>query len=119
MKTIVDAETGEILEVETENEIAERVLTEAVHIDHETFEIISSLLYYQEQFDIFKMKLEEAMKSNGIKKWDNDYFTATIRADSVQKRVDTERLKKDGLYEQYIKLIPQKGGLAIRFKEKV
>ena len=36
LKTIVNAETGEIEEVETENEIAERTLTEVGAIDKET-----------------------------------------------------------------------------------
>lgn len=117
MKSIIDNETGEVIEVETDNEIAERKLYEVGAIDKETYEMLESYKYYEDQFKIFKYKLEKAMEENGIKKWDNDYFTATVKEDSTQKRVDTERLKEDGLYDQYLKLVFVKGGLQIRFKK--
>ena len=118
MKTIVDPNTGEIIEVEDSNEIAERKLNEIGVIDQETFEMIEMFLYYEEQFDLFRYKLEKAMTENGIKKWDNDRFTATVKDASIQKRVDTERMKEDGIYEKYLKLVPNKGGLQIRLKGK-
>lgn len=119
MKQIVDNETGEIIEVKDDNEQTTELLTNAGVLDKEVYEIIDSMLYYQDQFETFKHKLEEAMRENGIKKWDNDYFTATVKEDYLQKRVDTERLKKDGLYENYLKLVPTKGSLSIKFKKGV
>ena len=118
LKTIVNAETGEIEEVETENEIAERTLTEVGAIDKETYEVLESYLYYKEQVETFKFKLEKAMRENGIKSWKNDYFTATLKDEYMQKRVDADRLKDDGLYEKYLKLVPVKASLQIKFKEK-
>lgn len=117
MKSIIDNETGEIIEVETENEIAERKLYEVGAIDKETYEMLENYKYYQEQYETFKYTLEKAMRENGIKKWDNDYFTATVKEDSTQKRVDVDRLKEDGLYDNYLKLVYSKGGLQIRFKK--
>lgn len=117
MKQIIDGETGEIIEVETSNEIAERTLVEVGAITQETYEMLASFRYYQEQYELFKYQLEKAMIENGIKKWDNDYFTATIREESMQKRVDTERLKDDGIYEKYLKLVPVKNGLVVKFKK--
>jgi len=119
MKQIIDNETGEIITVQDENEKTEELLVKDGVLDKETYEIISNMLYYQDQFKIFKSKLEDAMRKNGIKKWYNDYFTATVREDSLQKRVDNDRLKEDGLYEKYLKLVPTKGGLTIKFKEKI
>lgn len=119
MKTIIDNETGEVIEVEEQNEIATRLFTDLGVIDKETYEILDSYLYYKEQLEVFRYKLEKAMKEHDIKKWDNDYFTAIDRADSIQKRVDVEKLKEDGLYEKYIKLVPTKGGLQIKFKKGV
>lgn len=119
MKTIIDNETGEVIEIEEQNEIATRLFTDLGVIDKETYEILDSYLYYKEQLETFRYKLEKAMKEHDIKKWDNDYFTAIDRADSVQKRVDVDKLKEDGIYEKYIKLVPTKGGLQIKFKKGV
>lgn len=117
MKQIIDNETGEIVEVEESNEIAERKLYEVGAIDKETFEMLESFRYYNEQYELFKYQLEKAMKENNIKSWKNDYFTATIKEDAIQKRVDTDRLKEDGLYDKYLKLVSVKGGLSIKFKK--
>ena len=119
MKQIIDNETGEIITVQDENEKATELMVNAGVLDKEVYEIIDSMLYYQEQFETFKHKLEKAMKDNGIKKWETDYFTATVKDDYLQKRVDTDRLKEDGLYEKYLKLIPTKGSLSIKFKKGV
>lgn len=118
MKQIIDNETGEIVEVEEQNEIAERKLYELGAIDKETFEMLESFRYYQEQYEIFKYKLEKAMIENGIKSWKNDYFTATVKEESTQKRVDTDRMKEEGIYDKYLKLVLVKGGLQIRFKKE-
>lgn len=119
MKTIVDAETGEVIEIEEANEVTTKLFTDLGVIDKETYEILDSFLYYKEQYELFRHKLEEAMDEHNIKKWDNDYFTATNKSDSLQKRVDTERLKEDGLYQKYLKLVPVKGGVQIKFKKGV
>lgn len=116
MKQIIDAETGEVIEVEEKNELVEKKLLEIGAIDRETYEMIESYLYYQDQYETLKYKLKKAFEENGIKKWDNDYFIATLKDESMQKRVDTERLKDDGLYEKYLKLVPVKSSLQIRFK---
>lgn len=118
MKKIIDNDTGEIIEVEEGNELVERKLFEVGAIDEKTYEFLEQYLTIHEQYEIFKYKLLQAMKENGIKSWKNDYFTATVKEESIQKRVDSERLKEDGLYEKYLKLIPVKESLMIKFKEK-
>lgn len=112
---IVDNETGEIL---NENEYAERRLVKAGAIDQDTYEILEMFLYYQEQFETFRFKLEKAMRENGIKQWNNDYFVATVKDGTVQTRVDTNKLKEDGLYEQYSKTVQVKPSLMIKFKDQ-
>ena len=117
MKQIIDNDTGEIIEVEEPNEIAERKLYEIGAIDESTFEFLEHYQYVQDQYETFKYKLLQAMKENGIKKWENDYFTATVKEESLQKRVDNDRMKEDGIYEKYLKLVPVKESLTIRFKK--
>lgn len=116
MKQIIDNETGEIIEVEDKNEIVSKKLLEIGTIDKETFEMLESYLYYQDQFETLRFQLKKAFEENGIKKWENDYFTATLKEESLQKRVDIERLKDEGLYEKYLKLVPVKSSLQIKFK---
>ena len=118
MKKIIDEKTGKIIEVEEPNELVEKKLYEIGAIDEATFEFLEQYLTYQEQYEIFKFKLMTAMKENGIKSWKNDYFTATLKEEGLMKRVDNDRLKEDGLYEKYLKLIPVKESLTIKFKEK-
>ena len=116
MKTIVDQETGELIEVEEENEIATRKLYEIGAITDDTADFIEQYLMMKERYETFLYQLEKAMRDNNIKKWDNDEFVATITEETIQKRVDNERLKADGLYEKYLKLVNVKGGIRVKFK---
>ena len=117
MKTIIDAETGELVEVETPNELAVRKLTELGVIKQGTLDMLSNYVYYKEQFDLFKHELEKAMTENGIKKWDNDYFVASATEETTQVRLDTDRLKEDGVYDRYLKVVPVKASVRVRFKK--
>lgn len=116
MKQIIDAETGEIVEIEDYNEIALRTLTEVGAVTDSTLDEINMCLAYQDRFETLKYIIGKAMRENGIKKWETDDFTFTITDDTIQKRVDNDRLKEDGLYEKYLKLVPVKG--SVRFKAK-
>lgn len=116
MKKIIDSDTGEILDVEEENELVEKKLFEVGAIDEYTMDFIEQYLTIVEKYEMFKHVLYQAMKENGIKTWKNDYFTASIKDESIQKRVDNDRLKADGLYEKYLKLVPVKESLQIKMK---
>ena len=116
MKKIIDTDTGEIVEVEEENELIEKMLYEVGAIDEQTNDFIEQYLTIVEKFEMFKHVLYQAMKEHNIKTWKNDYFTATIKDESIQKRVDNDRLKADGLYEKYLKLVPVKESLQIKMK---
>ena len=118
MKRIIDDLTGEVIEVEEENEIAERKLHEVGVVSEQIIEMILQYQRYKEEFEIFKFKLQQAMKENGIKTWKTDDFTASLKSESIRKQVDTDRLKQDGLYEKYLKLVPSKESLVIKFKGK-
>lgn len=116
MKKIIDSDTGEILDVEEENELVEKKLFEVGAIDEYTMDFIEQYLTIVEKYEMFKHILYQAMKENNIKTWKNDYFTASIKDESIQKRVDNDRLKADGLYEKYLKLVPVKESLQIKMK---
>ena len=119
MEYRVNEETGEVEENQADmrNDLIEKKMFEVGAIDKETFEMISMYLYYEQQIDLLKYKLQKAMEENGIKKWDNDYFTATLTEETLRKSVDTQKLKDDGLYEKYLKLSHIKAGIRIKFKD--
>lgn len=48
-----------------------------------------------------KMELLYAMEECGIKKYENPLFSVTYIAPHERTYVDTEKLKKDGLYDEY------------------
>ena len=77
MREIVDYETGEVKMVEDENEIVEKKLMEIGVITEQTADFIEEYLTMKQQWEIFRHILEKAMRENGIKSWQNDYFTAT------------------------------------------
>lgn len=116
MKLEIDELTGEVIETEDTNDIATRKLMECGAITESTYELLDNYLMYQQQYEVFKNALLKAMKENNIKSWSNEYFTATYIDESLQKRVDTDKLKAKGLYEENLKLIPIKERLNIRFK---
>lgn len=117
MKKIIDNETGEIIEVEESNDLAERKLYEVGAIDEYTNDFLNDYFEILEQYEIFKEKLQEAMIKNNIKSWKNKYFTATLIGSQTKKSVDTERLKNDGLYDKYLRLIEVKPSVSIRRKK--
>lgn len=117
MKRIINKD-GEVIEVEEKNELVEKKLYEVGAIDEATYDLLEQYLTMKEQYEIFRYKLQKAMSENGIKSWKNDYFTATIKPESTQKRLDTERLKEDGVYNKYLKLVPVKESITIEFKKE-
>ena len=117
MKTIVDRETGEIIEVEETDGLIEKVLTDEGIITESTNDFLSDFFEMQERYEIFKEALMEAMNKYSIKKWSNKYFTATVKDETVQKRVDVERMKEDGIYPNYVKFVTVKPSLSIRRKK--
>ncbi|MBQ0112051.1 MAG: hypothetical protein KBT03_02880 [Bacteroidales bacterium] len=121
MKTIVNSETGEIIEIEETNEIVEKKLNEIVSLD-DVLDAIEMLETYEQKLNMYKAQLKEPLiklfKENGIKTFKNDYLTISYVESTLQKRVDNERLKQDGLYEKYLKLVPVSEQIRITKKGK-
>lgn len=113
---IVDELTGELIEKEDSNQLIEKKMYEVGAIDEKTYEMLEQFLYYKEQYETFKYLLHKAMEENDVKKWDNELFLAYRTPSGLQKRVDVEKLKADGLYDKYSKYIPVKDKLTIKLK---
>ena len=122
MKQIIDNDTGEVIEVEETYEIVQRELNE-VGVDYEEyFEKQIQFKALKEQMEIWEQKnrdvIQKIFEKHNIKSLKTEEGTISYIGDGIQKRVDTERLKQDGLYEMYLKLVPTKAHLMIKAKEK-
>lgn len=122
MKQIIDNDTGEVIEVEETYEIVQRELNE-VGVDYEEyFEKQIQFKALKEQMEIWEQKnrdvIQKIFEKHNIKSLKTEEGTISYIEEGIQKRVDTERLKQDGLYEMYLKLVPTKAHLMIKAKEK-
>ena len=122
MKTIIDNETGELIEVEETTELVERELNEVGVNYEEYFDKQIQYKALKEQMEMWEQEnrevIQKVFEKYNIKSLKTEYGSISYIAESSQKRVDTDRLKEDGLYEKYLKIIPTKAHLMIKAKEK-
>lgn len=98
METI-DAMTGELIEREDPNQVAERKLRELGVITDQTFDLFRHQRDVNEQVETVKYVLKNAMKDNGIKKWDNELFSCSVTPEGTRTVFDSERAKEMTLLE--------------------
>ena len=98
METI-DAMTGELIEREDPNQVAERKLYELGVITDQTYDFLRHKRDVDEQYETFKFVLKGAMKDNGIKKWDNELFSCSVTPEGTRTVFDSERAKEMTLLE--------------------
>ena len=89
-------------------------------IAEETMQKMKAL---HDQYVMFKdmdTQIKEAvlklMRENGIKKIDNDVFSITYTAPTKRETVDNQKLKDQGLYDSFIKVVPVKDSVKITYK---
>lgn len=118
MKTIIDEETGELIEVEDKNDLVAKEMNEII-----TDDFIDKLVqfeYLEQQIEMFKTEhreqIKEIFKKYGIKSFKNDYITITYVPESKKKIIDTNRLKNDGLYDFYSKESDVKESIRVSLK---
>ena len=97
-----------------------KVENNEIIVAQETIEQMRKLNEYKVQFDILTEKvrdaLKKAMSENGVKKIENEVFTAVYKAPTQRQTVDTTRLKEEGLYDEYSKFVPVKDSVTVTFK---
>lgn len=98
METI-DAMTGELIEREDPNKVAERKLRELGVITDQTFDLFRHQRDVNEQVETVKYVLKNAMKDNQIKKWDNELFSCSVTPEGTRTVFDSERAKEMTLLE--------------------
>lgn len=122
MKTIIDNQTGELVEVPDNNELVVKELEDKGIITSDYLDKLEQLAYLKEQIETHDFQcrevIKEVFKKYGVKSCKSDYITISYVDEHMQKRVDNERLKADGLYDKYIKFVPVKESIRVSLKGK-
>ena len=120
MKTIIDQETGELIEVQEDNELVVKELEDLGIITDDYLNKLEQLAYFKQQVEMFETKnrevIKEVFKKYGVKSCKSDYLTISFIEEHMQQRVDTDALKKDGLYDKYSKFSVVKESIRIKLK---
>ena len=131
-----DAVTGEVIQVEDPNQVAERKLTEVGAIDSNTFNFLNDYREMCERYDIFRNSLKTAMEENFIKKWETNEVSFSVTPEGTRQAFDTDRaknmklsdflsilinmdkadLERISVYDYFQKLSYTKSKLNVRFK---
>lgn len=86
-------------------------------------DVLNEIKAFQEQKEAMELKekkikqaILEAMENNGIKSFENDIVKITYVAPTTRKSVDSQALKDQGLYEQFLKETPVKSSVKVTWK---
>ena len=92
--------------------------TSDLTVPPEITKAIADLLRAEKVAKAMKDRLRELMEQNGIVKWANDEFTATIGKPSKNISFDTARFKEEhpDIYAQYTKETEKKGSFTLKLK---
>lgn len=94
-------------------------LSQLCEIEAEIASFERKLKELKEVEDTFKKRMLKLMTDNGIKKWESDRLTISVRASSVRESFDSKQFKEDNpeLYGQYIKTSNVSASLTIKVKD--
>lgn len=100
---------------------------ELVKVENGVIEIANEFMKqwhdFQQQKELMELKekkikqaILEAMESNDIKSFENDFIKITYVAPTTRKTVDTNALKEQGLYDAFIKESHVKSSVKLLWK---
>ena len=69
------------------------------------------------QKDEIEKPLKAAMQKHGIESFKCQYMTATNVKGGFTESVNTDLMKKDGIYEKYAVMVPKSGYIRISYKK--
>lgn len=121
MKTYIDSETGELVEVQEEQELALQELKDKGIVTQQYLEDLENLKLLKEKCEYYEMMNKEALKEIFVKynitSIKSDNLTITYRKEHMTTKVDTKKLKDDGLYDKYTYLAPTKDSISFKLKD--
>lgn len=116
---IVNGITGEVIEIPETTEIVKKEMNSLV--TDELLDQLAQVEYLQEQIDLWKFQhkeeIKKVFKENAIKSFKNQYIEITYVEPTKRKSVDTELMKRAGIYEQFLKETDVKESLRIKLRK--
>ena len=89
-------------------------------ITDEVLEMYEQLAYYKQQVQMFEHRYKEQLinllQANGTNSYSDEYVSISYVEPHTAKRIDAEKLKDEGIYEDYLKETEVKGFLRIKLK---
>lgn len=91
---------------------------ETLAIPQELTRAVADFLRAEKQAKEMKERLREIMEENGVTKWENDDFVASMGKPSESLKFDQERFRTENpdLFDSYTKTVPVKGRFTIKLK---
>lgn len=80
--------------------------------------IDATIKMLKEQKDEIEKPLKMAMAKNGVNSFKCQYMTATKVKDGFTESINTELMKKDGVYDKYAVKVPKSGYIRITYKKE-
>lgn len=113
---VVNKLTGEIYDI-PETDLVEKNKQEVAKMFNDSvLDMYYQIQGLEEQKKQFEFKLMEEMKKYNIKSIDNEYFTLTYIGEHETTRVDTEKLKQAGIYDEFTKKSKTKESIRVKVK---
>lgn len=91
---------------------------EVVDLFNQVKVIDSTIKALTDEKKAIEQPLKEAMKKNGIEKFSCKYMTATKVKDGFTESINTDAMKKDGIYDKYVVSVPKSGYIRITYKKE-
>lgn len=113
---VVNKLTGEVYDIPEDNELVEKKNEVAKMFTDSVLEMYYQLQGLYEAKEQFEYKIMEQMKKYNIKSIDNDYFNINYIPEHETTRVDTNKLKEAGIYDDFSKKSITKESIRIKIK---
>ena len=116
--SIVNELTGEVYEIPETTDLVEQQNNKLIAdmFTDQVDEMYAQYEYWKQQKELFEHKLLHVCAANGIRSVDNDYFRITHVPEHTAKKVDTELMKKAGIYDAFTKEVPVKESIRVKIK---
>lgn len=91
---------------------------EVVNLFNQVRTIDETIKMLTDEKKAIEQPLKEAMKKNGIEKFSCKYMTASSVKGGFTESINTEAMKKDGVYDKYAVKVPKSGHIRITYKKE-
>ena len=100
------------------NPEAPAVTEQSLIVPQELTKAVADFLRAEKQAKEMKDRLRSLMEENGITKWENEDFVASLGKPTEQSKFDTESFRKEfsELYDKFIKTTPVKPRFTVKLK---